>query len=161
IWIWTICLLGIAGPFLARLVGSEISSGGARLKHHGRGFARFALLFILLYNSTRGVIHARAVAALSSRMYEDAAPIRVLATPDSVNPFRWRGIVETAGSFIVQDLNLAAPDPLSTRPVTFHKPDPDPAIEAARRDPTIQQFLRFSQVPLWRVTPWPAIENGR
>jgi inner membrane protein len=161
IWIWAVCLLGIAGPFLARLVGSEIASGGAKGKHHGRGFARFALLFVLLYTVSRGVVHARAVAALSSRMYEDAPPVRVLASPDAVNPLAWRGVVETAGSYIVQDINFAAPDPMAVRPQVFHKPDPDPAIDAARRSPTIQEFLRFSQFPLWRVTPWSAIENGR
>jgi inner membrane protein len=161
VWIWAVCLLGIAGPFLARLVGSEIASGGAKVRHHGRGFARFAILFVLLYNLTRGVIHGRAVGALSSRMYEGAAPVRVLASPDAVNPFAWRGVIETPGAFVVQEINLAAPDPLAARSQVFHKPDPDPAIEAARRNPTIQGFLRFSLFPLWRVTPWPAIENGR
>jgi inner membrane protein len=161
LWIWAVCLLAVAGPFLARLVGGEITSGGAKYRHHGRGFARFALLFVLLYSWARGVAHTRAVASLSSRTYEGAMPVRVMATPDSVNPFRWRGIVETPGSFVVQELNLAGVEPDGARPTVFHKPDPDPAIDAARRNQTIQGFLRFSQVPLWRVTPWPAIENAK
>jgi inner membrane protein len=161
IWIWSVAALCIAGPFLARLVGSEITSGGVKARHHGRGFARFALLFVLLYNSTRGVLHARAVASLSSRMYEDAPPVRVIAMPDSANPLRWRGLVETAGAFVVQDLNLVAPDPAGSRPTIFPKADPDPAIDTAKRAYPVSQFLRFAQFPLWRVTPWPAVEGGR
>src|ERR1039458_6352453 len=37
LWIWGVFLLCVAGPFVGRLVGSEIASGGATGKHHGRG----------------------------------------------------------------------------------------------------------------------------
>jgi inner membrane protein len=161
LWIWAFCLLGVAGPFLARLVGSEIASADARTRTHGRGFAIFVLLFILLYNSGRGVLHARAVASLSSRLYDGNSPRRVIATPDTVNPFRWRGVIETDAAYAIQDLNLASPDPLAARPVLFHKPDPDPALDAARLSPAVRAFLGFAQYPLWRVTPWPEIENAR
>jgi inner membrane protein len=161
LWIWGVCALGVAGPFLARLVGSEIASGGARTRHHGRGAAWFVLLLVLLYDSARGIMQARAVTSLTSRLYEDAVPVHAIATPDSVNPMRWRGVVETDGAYVVQEVNLALPDPAAARPEVFHKPDPEPAIEAARRANTFQEFLRFSQFPLWRVTPWPAIENAR
>ena len=36
-----------------------------------------------------------------------------------------------------------------------------PALDSARRAPTIQEFLRFSQFPLWRVSPSAELENGR
>src|SRR5271157_3715432 len=36
LWIWAVCLLAVAGPFLGRLVGSEIASGAARDRNHGR-----------------------------------------------------------------------------------------------------------------------------
>src|SRR6185369_13490971 len=61
---------------------------------------------------------------------------------------------------VIQDLNLAV-DPGGVRGTFFHKPDPDPAIDAARRAAVFQAFLRFSQYPLWRVTPYPEVENGR
>jgi len=101
------------------------------------------------------------VASLSSRLYEGSLPDRVFASPDALNPFLWRGVVETSGAYTVQDLNLASADPLSSRPSIFHKPDPDPAIDAARHTPAIQAFLGFAQYPLWRVTPWPELENAR
>ena len=53
LWIWAVLALGIVGPFLARLVGSEISSGSAKERHHGRGFAWFALLLVLFYDGGR------------------------------------------------------------------------------------------------------------
>ncbi len=160
LWIWAVAAIGIAGPFLARLVGSEISSGSAKERHHGRGFACFALLVILMYECGRGVLHARAVASLATRMYEGTVPLRVAAMPDAVNPLKWRGIVETPGAYAIQDLNLAT-DPGSARGAYYHKPDPEPAIDAARRTAAFQGFLRFSQYPLWRVTPYPAVENGK
>ena len=103
--------VAIAGPFLARLVGSEISSGPARDRHHGRGFAWFALLFVLAYDCGRSVTPcARRGRGLGTHMYDDATPLRVAALPDAANPFKWRGIVETSDSYVVQDVN-----PVSTR----------------------------------------------
>lgn len=160
-WIWIVCAVSIAAPFLARLVGGEIASSSRRPSNHGRGFAWFALIFVLLYDCARGVVHARAVTAISSRMYEDAAPVRAVAGPDAINPFLWRGLIETPGAYFVQETNLLARDPLAARPAVFHKPDPDSALEAARRHPAFQEFLRFSQFPLWRVSPYPELENGR
>jgi inner membrane protein len=160
IWIWGAVLLAIAGPFVARLVGSEVSSGTVRDRHHGRGFAIFALAFLLLYNCGRGVLHARAVAALDSRLYGGSIPLRVAALPDPANPWRWRGLVETSDFYDVEDVDLAGEfDP--TRGVIFHKPDPNPALEAARQTATIREFLRFSRFPLWRIIPVSEPENGQ
>ena len=160
IWIWGALLLGIAGPFVARLVGSEVSSGTLREKNHGRGFAIFALAFLLLYNCGRGVLHARAVAALESRLYGESIPLRVAALPDPANPFRWRGLVETGGFYEVEDVNLAGEfDP--TRGMIFHKPEPSAALEAALHTAAIQEFLRFARFPLWRTVPVSEPENGQ
>jgi len=160
VWIWAVLLLGILGPFLGGLVGTEISSGTVRVRHHGRGFAWFALIFVLLYDCGRAALHARAVAALGSRMYQDSAPERVAAMPDPANPWRWRGLVETSGAFAVEDLNLAGTSAPS-RDVVFQKPEANPALEAAGRTAAFQEFLRFSQVPLWRLSPVASPENGK
>src|SRR5208282_933798 len=79
LWIWAVFLLCIAAPFLGKLVGSEIASRDIRPRLHGRGFAWVALVFVLLYNCGRGILHARAVNELESRIYEDATPVRTLA----------------------------------------------------------------------------------
>ena len=160
IWIWGALLLGIAGPFVARLVASEVSSGTVREKNHGRGFAVFALAFLLMYNCGRGVLHARAVAALESRLYGGSIPLRVAALPQPANPWRWRGLVETDGFYDVEDVDLAGElDP--TRGKIFHKPEPDAALEAARHTVASQEFLRFARFPLWRTVPVSEPENGQ
>jgi len=161
LWIWGVFLLALGGPFIGRLVGSEIASGTARERHHGRGFAIFALLFLLLYNCVRGVLHERAVAILDARIYDDAVPSRVAAMPDAINPLRWRGLVETGDFCAVEEVNLAAADFDPTRATIFHKPEPDPALDVARRTAAFQEFLRFSQFPFWRVSPVPDAEGGK
>jgi len=159
-WIWAVLGLSVAGPFLARLVGSEIASGAARERHHGRGFACFALAAVLLYDCGRGVLHARAVASLGARLYDGAVPLRVAAMPHTLNPLRWRGIVETPGAFAIQEVDLAGTS-APAHPAIFHKPGDDPALEAARRTAPFQAFLRFAQYPMWRVTPYAGVEDGK
>jgi inner membrane protein len=160
LWILAACALGLAAPVLANLVGSEISSGAARPRVVGRGWAWFVIGFVSLYEVGRYNLHARAVAALGSQLYEDAVPMRTAALPSATNPLKWRGLVETSDAVAVQEINLAL-DRSSLRPVVHHKPEADPVIDAARRSPVFQQFLAFSQWPLWRVTPYPAHENAR
>jgi inner membrane protein len=160
LWIWAALLISLAAPFLGRLVGSEIASGSGKTPHHGRGFAWFALLFVLLYDCGRAALHQRALATLDSRVYQGAAPARVFAGPDAANPWMWRGVVETADFFVVADVDLRGEfDP--TRAAIYHKPEPDPAIDVTRRDPTIAGFLEFSQLPLWRVSPAPEPEGAK
>jgi inner membrane protein len=160
LWILAACLLGLSAPLIGHLVGSEIASSSLKPKHYGRGWAWFAIGFILVYQVARFNLHSRAMVPLGSQLYQESTPIRVAALPNAINPLRWRGLVETADSIAVQDVNLAG-ETGSTRPLVFHKPEPDPAIDAARRTSTFQRFLEFSQWPLWRVTPYPARENAR
>jgi inner membrane protein len=161
LWIWSVFLLAVAAPFLARLVSSEITSGASKRRHHGRGWAVAALAFLLLYDCGRAVLHGRAQTTLQSRIYQDAAPIRTAALPDPVNPWKWSGLVETRELYAVADMNLATGDFDPERAAVFHKPDPDPALDAARAAPAIREFLQFSQFPLWRITPVPEPENGK
>jgi inner membrane protein len=160
LWIWAIVLISIAGPFLSRLVGSEITSGSLKGRYPGRGFAWFALVMILLYDCGRGVLHARALATLDARTYQSMSSTRSAALPDPANPLHWRGLVETPDFYAVADVNLAGEfDP--TRALIFQKPEADPALTAARGTSVFQQFLRFSQYPLWQVSPAPDLDNGK
>jgi len=151
-WMLTILLLGILGPFLSRMVASEIASGAPRRPNPGRGGAIFALCCLALYGSGRAVLHARAVNVLESRLYRGVAPTRVAAVPSPGNPFRWGGIVETAGFYALTPVNLLRDfDPARGR--VIEKPDPSPALDQARATAPFQEFLRFSQFPIWRVEP--------
>jgi hypothetical protein len=144
-----VLLVGLAGPLIARLVNAEI---GARTKSAGRGFAIFALLFLALYNAGRGVLHARAVATLDSRIYAGAAPQRVAALPGPVNPLAWRGLVETREFYRVVDFSLLEEfDP--SRGAIFYKAEPGAAIQAANNSPEFRDFFNFSQFPLERSMP--------
>lgn len=159
LWIWIALLVSVAAPFLGSLVGSEIGAF-AKGKPHGRGFAWFALAFLLIYNCGRAALHARALAVVDSRVYQGATPVRSLVVPDAIDPWRWRGVVETADFVAVAPVRLGADfDP--SRAVIFHKPEPDPAIGAARGSPTFGVFLEFSQFPLWRVSPAPEPEGAK
>lgn len=158
-WIWGVLLLGVAGPWLSRLVTAEITSSKTRPAHHGRGFAWFALIFVFLYNGGRAALHARAVAAIESRTYQGQAPGRVVAIP-GLNPLQWRGLVETRSFYQVSDMDLSTEfDP--TRGTIFYKPAADPAIEAARQTAAFRQFLTFAQFPLWRVTTSTQMEDAK
>jgi hypothetical protein len=68
--------------------------------------------------------------------------------------------VETPNFYAVPYVNLLQDfDP--TRSLILNKPDPGPALDAARATPVFQEFLRFSQFPIWRVWPAEQIENGK
>jgi inner membrane protein len=160
LWIWSVFLLCIIGPFISRLVGSEIASGGAANKHHGRGFAWLALLFVLLYDCGRSVLHARAVGALESRIYAGAAPARTAALPGPANPMVWKGVVDGGAFYAVANVDLVSGfDP--THAQILYKPQRDAAIDAAERTPAIQEMERFAQFPLWRVSPAPDPPDGQ
>ncbi|HEY7389231.1 MAG TPA: metal-dependent hydrolase, partial [Bryobacteraceae bacterium] len=157
--IWTVILVAFAGPFLARLVTTEIRSGKDKNDRHGRAFACAALLFFLAYNGGRAVLHERVVAMLDSRVYRGAEPVQVAALP-SQNPVAWRGLVETREFYAVEDVNLAGLfDPNAGQ--IFYKPEANPALDAARATQTFRIFLEFSQFPLWRVTAVNDPPNGK
>jgi hypothetical protein len=93
-------------------------------------------------------------------VYQGEPPLRVVTVPDAFNPWLWRGIVETSGFYAVADVDLYGEfDP--NRASIFHKPEADPAIDAARRDPSFARFLRFAQYPLWRVSPAPQPDDAK
>jgi inner membrane protein len=155
VWVWAVLLLAVAAPAIARLVSLEIGARAGR----GRGWAIFALAFILLYGSARYALHARAVSMLDSRVYSGSPPLRVAALPHPFNPLLWTGVVETAGFFSIHRIDLTDVfDPSNAR--LLHKPEPNAAIDRARASPVVQGFLRFSQLPYWRVTPSDVPEGG-
>lgn len=150
IWIWVILLAGCLWPLLSGLVGSEI---GARSKP--RPFAAIAALVILvLYDSSRFVLHERAVRTLESRVYDGTAPRRAYAFPHFANPMRWEGWVETEKSWQAIPIDLAQefdPEPTSVS----WKPEPHAAFAVASALPVFQVHMKFARTGYWRVTPAP------
>jgi inner membrane protein len=149
-WIWAMLLGGVAWPMLARLVSSEI---GAR-SHAGPGIARVVLVMLLLYEGGRGLLHARAVATLESRMYQGRLPRSIAALPHFANPFQWTGLLAFDNSWQVHRINLLTEfDPDAGR--VYFQANHSEALAAAWNTQSFRAFRRFSQAPLWRVASLP------
>ena len=147
-WILLVLFLAIAAPAISKLVNSEIGGKGGP----GRGWAAFALSFILIYTGARVMLHQRAIAVLESRVYLGEDPRRVAAWPTPFNPFRWTGYAEGANFQTLHDVNLNDEfDPLAGR--IFYRMQNLEALGAARKTTTMERFLQFAQFPIWRTTP--------
>lgn len=156
-WIWAVLTLAVGGPFISSLVGSEI--GARRNPYPGTGWAIFALLFVVLYDTGRYLAHERAMEILNARIYNGETPKRVGAFPEMANPLRWTAVVELPGSYWISEVDLLREfDPTAGR--TFYKPAPGPALEAARATEPFRIFADFNQWPLWRMTPMPSPEGA-
>ncbi len=154
-WIWAVLTLAVGAPYISSLVSSEI---GAKTTP-GQGWAIFALLFIVAYNSGRYVAHERAIEVLNARIYNGETPRRVGAFPEMANPLRWTAVVELPGSYWVSSVDLMQEfDPTAGR--IFYKPQLTPEIEAAKATEPFRVFTDFSQWQLWRVTPMPSPEGS-
>lgn len=149
-WIMAALVVAAIWPWFSRLVSREI---GAR-ETPGRTIAICALLFFLLFDFGRALLHGRAVAQLDARLFENAPALEAAALPQSFNPFEWQGIVETAGTYQSLPVNtLGQIDPASAQ--VFFKPPQEPTIDAAKRAEAFRYFLYFSRFPVWsesRVT---------
>ncbi len=146
--ILAVLLLAAFWPLLARLVSDEI---GER-KAAGPGMAIFALLFFVVYDGGRYLIHDRAVAQLDSRLYDGETPIRVAAMPNPVSPFTWQGVVETPSAYHTVPLSsLTDFDPTSGR--TFYKGDWRPSFDVVSKTEPFRYLRYYARFPLWRSEP--------
>jgi inner membrane protein len=154
LWILGILLAGILLPALSGLVTDEI---GAKSKGpKGRVGATFALATMFLYLGARGVLHRSAVAVVQSRTYRGESPRRVAAFAESGSPFRWHGIVETESALHEMEIQVGPAanfDPDSAQ--TSYKPEPSPALEAARNSAVGRQFLQAARFPKASVEKTP------
>jgi len=147
-WIWVALLFALGFPLLARLLSSEM--GEHRRAYPRRGWAIFALAFLLLYDGARAVLHARAIATLESRDYDGETSTRVAAFPTPLNPFVWSALVETPGRVFLYDLDLNRSfDPRLG--AAFYRNDPGAALPALRAQTDFGELIAFAQYPLWRV----------
>lgn len=153
-WIMVVLVFAAVWPLFARLVSREIGDRAGA----GRGIALVALLFFVLFDGARAALHARAVAQLESRLYEDAPPLEVAALPHPFSPFHWTGFVETSADYRVAEL-----DPLGQldfqNAQTWYKPAMRPSLESAKATPPFRYFLYFARFPVWSVNP-VVMDNG-
>jgi len=154
LWILGILLTGILLPTLSRLVTEEI---GAKSKGpRGKVGASLALATVILYVVLRFVLHGNALAALESRSYRGESPRKTAAFAESGSPFRWLGIVETVSALHDVEVNVgpgASFDPDSA--VASYKPEPSPALDAARYTAVARRFLQAARFPKATVEKTP------
>jgi len=155
--VWAVLLLAWVGPMIGKLVSGEIGAKPGT----GLGMAIFALSFFLIYDFGRFLSHQRAIEILNSRVYGDGPPLKTAAFPmGAVSPFEWQGWIERPEFLKRFTVNVLKEfDP--TEGKTIFKAAPGPAIEAAGRAAPVAVFLRFSQYPLWSVTPVDNPEGAR
>jgi membrane-bound metal-dependent hydrolase YbcI (DUF457 family) len=154
LWILGILLAGILIPTVSGLVTEEI---GARSKGpRGRLGASLAFAAVVLYLIVRFVYHSSAIAALESRTYRGETARRVAAFAESSSPFRWHGIVETERALHDVEVPVgpgAEFDPGSA--ITTYKPEPSPALDAARNSPLARLFFQVARFPKATIEQTP------
>jgi inner membrane protein len=159
-WIMAALALAVLAPALSKLVDNEIGvipiSTASR---PGRMAALLALVFLFLYDGARFVFHERAISILNSRTYLGSPPRRVAAFPDTFNPLVWRGLAEGGNFYAIYTLAVQKPfDP--TAGVFVFQSQENAAIQSASETVPFQNLLKFTQYPLWRITPTPEAQNG-
>ncbi len=154
LWILGILLAGILLPMLSRLVTEEI---GAKSKGpRGKVGASLALAAMILYIVLRFVLHGNALAALEARTYRGESPRKAAAFAESGSPFRWHGIVETESALREVEIDVGpAPSFDPDAAVASYKPEPSPALDAARDTVVARRFLQVARFPKATVEKTP------
>jgi inner membrane protein len=145
-----VLVLAVAAPALSRLVTSEM--GGRKSRTPGRGWAWFALLAVLLYDTGRWMAHDRAVSIVDAYMYRGAPAERVSVFPVRFTTMRWRAVVEGNGFIYEVPIDLSR-DFDAAGGHTEYPAISSPAIDAARTTRTFQVFENFNQLPFWTLLP--------
>lgn len=105
---------GVLGVVVARLLTGELSPRA----HGGSQFARLILTLLLVYGAWRSVLAQRVTEWLWAFEYGGESPVRARIAPEGVNPWSWRGVVETPSAWWVVDIQAAelGGPPLNARP---------------------------------------------
>ena len=145
-WILTILIMCIAMPELLRLVSSEI--GAKSKKPRGQTGALIGLALVFVYVGARAILHSNVLATMESRTFHAETPRRVTAFPESLSILAWHGVVETESALNEIEVNAFASDTFDAdSSVRLFKPDPSPALDAARNTAVARRFLAMAQIP--------------
>jgi len=148
LYILAALVLAALWPVFARLVSREIGGNAPT----GQGIAAVAIVFFVLFDCGRAALHARAVAQLESRLYENQPPLQAAALPDPYNPARWRGVVETPSTYRLLPLQPLS-DLIPEGGQVFFKPFLRPSLQSAKATEPFRYFSYFSRFPVWSEEP--------
>lgn len=144
-WILTILIACIAVPELLHLVGSEI--GAKTKKPRGQRGAIVGLALVLLYAGVRATLHSNVIALMEARTFHGETSRRASAFPEALSPVTWHGVVETDSALDTIDVNAGSPDTFDAdSSVRLFKPEPSPALDAARNTAVARRFLATAQI---------------
>ena len=145
-WILTILIACIALPELLGLVSSEI--GAKSKKPRGQTGALIGLALVFVYVGARATLHSNVLATMESRTFHSETPRRVSAFPESLSILTWHGIVETESALNEIEVSAFTPDTFDPdSSMRQFKPDPSPALDAARNTVVAKRFLATAQIP--------------
>jgi membrane-bound metal-dependent hydrolase YbcI (DUF457 family) len=145
-WILTILIACIALPELLHLVSSEI--GAKAKKPRGQTGALIGLALILIYTGARATLHSNVLATMESRAFHGETPRRASAFPETLSMLTWHGVVETESALDQIEVDAASTtnfDPDSS--TRLFKPEPSPALDAARNTAVARKFLAVARIP--------------
>lgn len=152
LWVLPVIAVAILSPFFFRLISDEIGAS----KTSFRPAAIFVLSCLVMMGGVRATSNHRVMSMLDSFLYKGREAKRFNAYPDSGSPFRWHAVIDTGDSLEEADVNVFEEfDSTDTR--SFYPPDPNPAIDVARRTRTGRAFLDFAVYP---YTYMDRYENG-
>lgn len=142
---WLMLTGALVIPALLGLADREMRS---RPRLRGRGWALAALVGVAILYTVRGTEHARAIRLLEQTSL-DRPVLRVAAEPFPIDPFHWKGILETENAYQMADVNTRSDtvDTDAPRDVIY-KPPVTAAIAAAKQSWLGRVYLDWSQFPL-------------
>jgi len=148
--IFAILLLALAAPAMVSLVSAEI--GSRKGSGPKRGWAWFALLALLAYDTGRWVAHDRAVSLIDAHNYMENRAWRIYAFPVRFSVVGWRGVVY--GDGFVYEVPVDLSKDFNAGAGEFSYPAGKSILmDAARSTRTFQVFEKFNKVPFWRMQP--------
>jgi hypothetical protein len=169
VWLLAALAACLAGSAFGRMISGEIGAQAGR----GTGAALLGLALMGAWWGARDLLHRRALAMLDARLYgfnseaasdsgatvrtvEGLPPLRTAAFATTLNPFLWRGFVETEGFYEIVDVDVRLPlDPTAGR--IYYKPERTPALAAALETRTAREFSAFAR---YRYASVERLEEG-
>jgi inner membrane protein len=143
-------IVGLGLPIILKLVTEEVGAGKSASKMARKG-ALFSLYAMVALWGLRDLSHRRALSMLNARLYGGELPLQSGAFPSPLNPFQWNGVVETASSYYLLDVDVLISNIGDQKATRLYKPDSSPALIAAEKTAAAKIFLNFARFPLATV----------
>jgi inner membrane protein len=157
--IWALLVAALIFPALLGLTDREV--GARRTRFPGRAWAIAALSGMVILWCVRWAEHAAAHNLAEAANVTPTPARRISLEPYPINPWRWHAILETDTTWQTAEVDTRTAQVVSDpRTDSIFKPQPSPAIEAAKRTRLGQVYLDWSQWPVVRdIGPQPVSGN--